>query len=588
MVYMQERVKVKNSSIMLQGILKSVSGLKSKFIKSPVKTMTDFDTQYADPGPSLNTALQDQIESKTSNENSQSQYYQSDEDIKAGGEGGALSGMKDVLTEIAYDIKSIAINTLDTSDILRTAFEPGRDSKIAGAGVEDKEEEGKDEGGGKFDFKKLIPKPGPKVGLLLMLGALTALFKYSDQITAGIAKVLPFVTKFTDMLGPKGTLFLGLGLLAGILFPGPLYLLLGAGKGSIKIAFGLLKTGFTLMQTFLMSTPSLLASTYSGVGKAFAFLGKAFTALRLFMVGTLAPAITAFFAPILPAILPVVLAVAAATAIFYSIKEGIDKFRESLADGDSMLVAITKGVSTALLTLITLPITLIQKAAVFLADKFGGKHMTDTFRDFDIVEFITDGVVGLVLKAKDFVLGLFDIDFQAVLGKFVDIGKSIMVSIKAIGAGAIAAAKGFLTPVKSFKKGYDEYIKNNRIPEPKESLMTQDDVLEISSDESLQKNKSILRKGLENSLDNQEKIDNVFGRNSPEYKQEVMRFHAIDKKLSEVEKEQRKREETGSITTIVQNNSQNDNSQNVESIQSSGLSAYENDPSARTLSYFRN
>ena len=249
---------------MLQGILKSVSGLKSKFIKSPVKTMTDFDTQYAGPGSGPNTALQDQIESKTSNENSQSQYYQSDEDIKAGGEGGALSGMKDVLTEIAYDIKSIAINTLDTSDILRTAFEPGRDSKIAGAGVKDKEEEGKDEGGGKFDFKKLIPKPGPKVGLLLMLGALTALFKYSDQITAGVAKVLPFVKDFIDMLGPKGALFLGLGLLAKLIFPKTVSSLLGAGKEGIKYAFTELGTGFKGMRESLGKMKDNLKAAYTG------------------------------------------------------------------------------------------------------------------------------------------------------------------------------------------------------------------------------------------------------------------------------------------------------------------------------------
>ena len=164
-----------------------------------------------------------------------------------------------------------------------------------------------------------------------------------------------------------------------------------------------------------------------------------------------------------------------------------------------------------------------------------------------------------------------------------------MVSIKAIGAGAIAAAKGFLSPVENFKKGYDEYIKNNRIPEPKESLMTQDDVLEISSDAALQKNESILTQGLDASRERLKGKAKVFGKNSEEYDEEMLRFDAIKNKLSEVEKEQRKREETGSVTTVIQDNSQNNNSSNVESIQSSGLSAYENDPSARTLStYFSN
>ena len=54
-------------------------------------------------------------------------------------------------------------------------------------------------------------------------------------------------------------------------------------------------------------------------------------------------------------------------AIFYSIKEGIDKFRESLADGDSMLVAIGKGIADFAITLLTLPITLIKKLVGFIA-----------------------------------------------------------------------------------------------------------------------------------------------------------------------------------------------------------------------------
>ena len=142
------------------------------------------------------------------------------------------------------------------------------------------------------------------------------------------------------------------------------------------------------------------------------------------------------------------------------------------------------------------------------------------------------------MKAKDFVLGLFDLDFKQVLGKFVDIGASVMLRIKAISAGALAAAKaiapGGKSPTEAFKLRYDEYMQNNTPTDPVKPLMTQDDVLEISSDESLKEKEKILTKGTLDSLDNQEKIANTFGRSSPEYEQEVMRFNAIEKRLAEV------------------------------------------------------
>ena len=500
----------------------------------------------------------------------------------------AMSPM-DSLRAIFEDIRD-GINTLvDLTTKMSPSAADLRDQGVSESNVTLPPGADSDSQGNKgFNFE--MPEVGPKLGLALMLGALTVLFKYSDQITAGVAKVLEFADGFLEILGPTGTLYLGLFALASLIFPKTITTLLGAGAKGIGFAFKELTTGFKGMRTFLGTTaPTKIGEAY-GKGKdlftkAFSLVRKAFTALRLFMLKTLAPAVTSFFAPILPAILPVVLAVAAATAIFYSIKEGIDKFRESLADGDSMLVAITKGVSTALLTLVTLPITLIQKAAVFLADKFGGKHMTDTFRDFDIVEFITDGVVGLVLKAKDFVLGLFDIDFQAILGKFTDIGGALILRIKAIGAGALAATKAVApfgdTPVEAFKKAYDEYMRNNRPKAPVESLMTQDDVLELSSDETLKKNESILKEGLENSLDKQETIAEMYGRNSPEYKAEVMRFNAIDNKLSEVEKEQMDRETSSSVTTVIQDNKQVTNSTQNTTEQTPGLAATENDYTAK-------
>jgi len=162
-----------------------------------------------------------------------------------------------------------------------------------------------------------------------------------------------------------------------------------------------------------------------------------------------------------------------------------------------------------------------------------------------------------------------------------------MVSIKAIGAGAIAAAKGFLTPVESFKKGYDEYIKNNTIPEPEESLMTQNELgSEMQSNETLQENSETLKANLLNSLDRQDTIAEMYGRNSPEYKAEVMKFNAIDNKLSEVQNEQMDRETSGSVTVVNQDNSQNNNTSNSSTEQTPGLAATENDYTAKALSAF--
>ena len=502
----------------------------------------------------------------------------------------AMSPM-DSLRAIFEDIRD-GINTLvDLTTKMSPSAADVRDQGVSDADVPPPGSDSDSQGNKGFNFE--MPEVGPKLGLALMLGALTVLFKYSDQITAGVAKVLKFADGFLELLGPTGSLYLGLFALASLIFPKTVSTLLGAGAKGIGFAFKELTTGFKGMRKFLGTTaPKKIGEAY-GKGKdlftkAFSLVRRAFTALRLFMVKTLAPTVTAFFAPILPAILPVTLAVAAATAIFYSIKKGIDEFRESLAEGDSMLVAITEGVSTALLTLITLPVTLMVKAAAFIAEKLGFENVAEKLKELDIVEFIKDGVKTLVLKAKDFVLGLFDIDFQAVLGKFVDIGKSLMVSIKAIGAGAIAAAKGFLTPVESFKKGYDEYIKNNTIPEPEESLMTQNELgSEMQSNETLQENSETLKANLLNSLDRQDTIAEMYGRNSPEYKAEVMKFNAIDNKLSEVEKEQMDRETSSSVTVVNQDNSQNTNSTQNTTEQTPGLAATETDYTAKALSTYK-
>ena len=477
--------------------------------------------QFQLPGPSEQSA----------NELSGNQYADvTSENVDKGG----LASLKEIFTEMAYDIQSIARNTLDTADFLSKMIPSARDKGIGDADKEDGPPAAAEKDKSKFAFE--VPEVGPKVGLALMLLGLTALFKYSDQIAAALEPVLKGADKFLEMLGPTGTLYLGLLGLTRIIFPKTFKALYGAGKKSIKYAFGLLTKGFMLMRTFVMTTaPNALLAAYGGakglVIKAFtalkaAFtamrvfmlktlipaiassyggakgllvkavvgLGAAFTALKVFLLGTMIPAITAIAAPFIVPIAIVAAVVAGAVLAFYSIRDGIDAFKKSLEEGDSMLVAIIEGVSTALLTLVTLPITLMKNFVAWVAEKLGFERIAAALKEINIVDDIKDGVKNLVTKAKDFVLGLFDIDFQAVMGKFTDIGKSLMDSIKAIGAGALAAIKSPFSPIEGFKKGYDEYTKTNKISEPEqvdigtdaeESLPANKIREEIKTDETL-------------------------------------------------------------------------------------------------------
>ena len=282
----------------------------------------------------------------------------------------------------------------------------------------------------------------------------------------------------------------------------------GKGKDAFMFVVDKLRLAFVTLKGFMLKSiiPGI-KNAAGGVGglfmKAVTGVTTAFTVVRTFMMATLIPAITAMLGPFAIPLGLVVLAVAAAVAIFVSIKAGIDEFKQSLADGDSMLVAIIEGVSTALLTLVTLPVTLIKNFVAWVADKLGFEGIAEKLKEFSIVDFIKDSVKTLVMKAVGFITGLFDIDFNAVLGKFVDIGKSIMLSIKAIGAGALGAAKGFLNPVKNFKKAYNAYMEKNKLPDEVAEI-------EVENEEDYKKNiRSMDDVRKEELVENEKKIEKL-------------------------------------------------------------------------------
>ena len=404
--------------------------------------------------------------------------------------------IRDGIDELVVLTKQMASPSQDRNDLIS-------DADVTP--VPETDSQGNSEGGGYPE----VPEVGPKLGLALMLGALAVLFQYSDEIAKAIEPVLKAGAKVVEALGVKGTLFAGLGLIAGIKFGPAVYKLLtkgipdgfaalkagfgkmktfvmetapnaikgayGGAKGLVMKAFKTLKAAFTAMKVFLLESviPSI-ASAYGGVkGKlmgALTKLGKAFTAMRLFLMGTMIPTISAFMAPFIVPLAILVAVVAGAVAVFTSIKAGIDEFKKSLDEGDSMLTAIIEGVSTALLTLVTLPITLIKNFVAWVAEKLGFEGIAEKLKEFSIVDFIKDGIKNLVTKAKDFVLGLFDIDFKGLLGKGLDILGAIMTRIKAIAAAGFAAVKaafpGGESPAEAFSRVYQERIATSEASEP--------------------------------------------------------------------------------------------------------------------------
>ena len=443
-----------------------------------------------------------------------------------------------------------------------------------------------DSQGNKFNFPE-VPEVGPKLGLALMLGGLVALFEFSDEIAKAIEPVLEIAGKVVDAVGVKGLLYSGLAAVAAIKFGKPLLTLLGNGPKAISTAFSTLTEAFSGMRKFLFDTaPKNIKAAY-GAGtqfftKAFNLVKGAFISMQLFLTKTLVPTLTTAFAPLSAALLPVTIAIAAAVAVFVSIKAGIDEFKASLEQGDSLLVAITEGVSTALLTLVTLPITLMKNAAAFIAEKLGFEEVAKKLKDLDIVEFIKNGVKALVFKATDFVLGLFDIDFNQVLGKFIDIGKSIGNVLNGIAQGSIAAIKaafpGGESPMEAFKRVYGEVTSGQ---EPRMPVEENIDTSSMS-DEELKAEQEKLEKQFDTNLN----LESQAPLSDEMLKIQIDNQDKLGKVLDDLQKEMDERAETGgAVNTVIQDNKTVTNNTTNNTEQTPDLSVDATDAVAKALAF---
>ena len=277
---------------MLRGIKKSLSGLNSRIFGSSMKTITSGEmfgppqgTQYQDLSGGTDTDIQSQIEGRTSNSGSQAQFYEkdTDESKKEAGASGSLSDLKDVLTEIAYDIKSIGINTLETVEVLREAFKPSRDDKIAGAEKTGDVDDGKVDDDGELPFK--IPELSKGIKFLLGAAGFALLLKFSDKFITPLANVLKFIKKdlipalgelnkiITDTPGGYFTLLSGIGLITTL---GKFF---GA-KGKLTKLFtgvsNLMKSGITQVTKFGAMLVASVKNSFLGkiVSKAFKGISK--------------------------------------------------------------------------------------------------------------------------------------------------------------------------------------------------------------------------------------------------------------------------------------------------------------------------
>jgi hypothetical protein len=147
-------------------------------------------------------------------------------------------------------------------------------------------------------------------------------------------------------------------------------------------------------------------------------------------------AMRASLVPMLAPFLPIIAIAAAVVAVLFSLKSAFDVFKKSLDDGDSMLVAIGKGIIDFQLTLITLPLTLIKKLVGFIAGLFGFDGIKEALDKFSFKDFIKKSFMG-------FVTGFLKL-------------------IKAIAKGAAAAlaalAPGGEAPGEAFQRVYNEVM----------------------------------------------------------------------------------------------------------------------------------
>ena len=289
---------------------------------------------------------------------------------------------------------------------------------------------------------------GEKMMAVILAGGFLLFSKYSDTIQKYLEPIVQFLMDTIDFLGPEGAfaafiggfILLKSGLAKKIIVGAGSKILTGikASAAAIDRQGGLLKAmgnGFERINKGAASLVGKLKSMGTmitgGLTKGFTMLGNGLKALRIGIV-SMSSSLGAMIVPFLP----VIAIAAAAVAVFFSLKSGFETFKQSLDDGDSMFTAVIKGLGDAMLTLVTLPATLVKKLVGFIAGLFGFDNFKEKLESFSIKDAIVN-------------------TFKRLTGGMVNIIKAIA---KGAAAALAAALPGGETPQEAFAKAYAEVM----------------------------------------------------------------------------------------------------------------------------------
>ena len=147
--------------------------------------------------------------------------------------------------------------------------------------------------------------------------------------------------------------------------------------------------------------------------------------------------------PLLVPLAPFIAIGAAIAAVLYSLYEGFQTFRDSLASGDSLIDAIIAGVSQALARLITLPAVAFQGLLEFVTGLLGFDSLSESIGEIDIVGTVFSSIRNILTSAKDFLVDLFTFD-EANFPSFGDFGNYAKRALATLARNVLPEPDSFL------------------------------------------------------------------------------------------------------------------------------------------------
>ena len=364
-----------------------------------------------------------------------------------------------------------------------------KEQRLAGQKVFGKIRDGVTKTGKAFDeFAGKYGKAAKEGGLKLLKGfaigiIIISLLKFIkspafDDLLNALGGFFGFIDTLVEQFGLATTLTLGLvAIFKPSIFMGALKLAILALKGGYKFltdatvrqaadvkmtkAFTKLGNGVKFLGDGIKSAgTSLKNAGAKGLefGKtlgtsALSLGGKALTGIRtaglvmktamIAMGKGLLTFATTTLMPMLIPLAPFIAIGAAIAAVLYSLYEGFQSFRDSLASGDSLVDAIISGVSTALATLVSLPAVMFQKLLEFVTGILGFDDLSERIGNVDIVGTVTDSIKNILTSAKDFLVDLFTFD-TANFPSFGDFGGYAKRALATLARNVLPAPDSFL------------------------------------------------------------------------------------------------------------------------------------------------